>query len=88
MILDRSCGQRDRVSALAPGHRRSVALEWSLIYILNSASVMSLMECGHPGTFPLRAEENRENVLQPVIELSSLSWAIEDVGLDALWLAC
>ena len=29
-----------------------------------------------------------DNVLQPVIEFVSLSRAIEDVGLDALWLAC
>ena len=37
-------------------------------------------------TFPLR--KKIENALQPITEFSSLSMAIENVGLDALWLAC
>ena len=53
-----SCGQRDLVSALAPEHWRSVALERCPIFISNSACEMSLMECGLPGNFMLVVSKN------------------------------
>ena len=46
VYLDHSCGLRNRVSASASAHWRSLTLEKNPIYMLNSTCVMSPMECG------------------------------------------